>query len=121
MIASGQLFLSIVGGTTEVSNSLPLIVGNYITGVYNSLPLYIRGSGSTDGAVPLNASMNLYIERWPAAALDLFLQGEGIAVNSGIPLYIYGSQITVSGLDLSMPNVIGISSGVLRLHTIGFG
>lgn len=115
---SGSLNLFIPGQNYSINNSVPLFISN--SGTDKALTLFIKGSGITDGAYPFSSSMNLFIERNEANAISLFLQGEGEYISSGITLYSFGAYLASSGIDLVISDVVGISSGTLKLYTHGF-
>ncbi len=57
----------------------------------NSIPLYIRGSGITDGSIPTSSNLNLYLSGPPGSIGTLLLYTQGSLTASGqIPLYLDG-------------------------------
>jgi hypothetical protein len=85
------------------------------SGVNDELDLYINGLGTTDGALPTNVQMPLFIARDTESVMntttlflaqndvvqntDLFVQGVGIA-HSSVPMYIYGSGVFYDSINL---------------------
>jgi hypothetical protein len=60
--------------------------------------LFIKAPGVNPGYFPLDASMNLYVERGPTGGITLFIGGN---VSSGqTPLYIMGKPEASDSLDL---------------------
>jgi hypothetical protein len=130
---SGSLNLFLQGPSREtVSGLLPLwLEGAYNTaaggielylassGASNSLTLFVKGSGVTAGAMPADGYLPLYIERLPTASLDLFLQGEGTALASGLTLFAAGNLPATGSLPLYLSGV-GASSSSLTFYTRGF-
>lgn len=114
-----SLNLSLTGEVWRVSQGLEMVLWAD-KGVANSLPLFTQGSGTTEGAYPLEKSLNLHLERNPAAILTLFVQGPGTPGSGSIPLYTQGALGLDGSLDLSIPNVLGLVTEPLTLYTHGF-
>lgn len=136
-VATGVLPLSLLGAPTaekssnmnlwveggargEVESSVELTVWNEQSGVEGGLPLFIEGSGVTEGTVPVSAGLPLYLSRLPTAAISLYLHGQGVEVASSVPLYTYGAGVASGGVDLSIPEAVGYETGVMRMFTHGF-
>lgn len=109
--------LYIKGEEKSSSSSLDLYIQN--NGIYNSIPLFIKGLGTQSGFHPENSSMNLYIQRNEAAAIDLFLAAnEG--VNNSMDLYVLGGVSSTGSLDLSIPHVFDVKTANIPLYIHGF-
>ena len=109
-----------VGGVyPTISKSVSLTVFNGQSGVNDSINLFIRGSGVTDGALPFSSSLNLYIARGAADVLPLYLRAAGTPASGILDLSVLGSIVVSSGVDISLPNVVGVSTAFAQLYTHG--
>lgn len=114
----GNMNLVLTGALPNATALLPLTV-DANPGVQAGAPLFIRGDGTTDGALPAQKGMNLFLRRAPADAIPLFLQGPGTSLPSGVPLTTVGSLPAVSGVPLVI-NAKGVGASGLPLFTSGF-
>ncbi len=106
------------GELPSLAGSVDLSLKN--TGESNSLPLFIAGSGVTDGAVPFGHGLGLFLSRKPAEALTLFLAAPGTPASSGMPLFVGGAYGLDSGVPFAMPNVLGHQASGLYLTVRGW-
>lgn len=131
----GFLNLFVEGATYSQAGSLNLFVYNIQQ--VGSLNLATFGQGTQDGAYVVGGSLNLYIERWPTAALNLYCSGEQVAVTAdgqqtqltalGMEGMLYGdftqnTRSTTGSLNMAMPYTYGIAISIngLNLYTHGF-
>ena len=131
----GFLNLFVEGSTYNQSGSLNLFVYNIQS--QGSLNLAAFGEGIQDGAYVISGSLNLYIEKWPDAGLNLYCSGEQtdevadgqvtqfVALGmEGMPYgdFTQNTRSTNGGLNLAMPYTYGIAVSIngLNLFTHGF-
>lgn len=136
-VATGVLPLSLLGAPTaertanmnlvveggargEASSSVELTVWNEQTIVESGLPLFIEGSGTTEGTIPVQKGLFLFLQRTPAAALSLYLHDQGVDAASSVPLYVYGAGGLSGTVELSIPEAVGYESAGAKLYTHGF-
>jgi hypothetical protein len=112
----------VVTGESHNSNlSLDFVIWNEQSGVAGSTPLFIQGSGIGDGAFPAQQSMNMFLARNPADAINLFISGPGQPIYDNFPLSICGSYASSGvGPNLSIPNVVGNNLSTSTLFIRGF-
>lgn len=109
-----------------ISSGVDLYVGNFNMGHANQAKLYVGGLGSLDGGLIGSDKMNLYLERWPADGISLFMNSSLVpssvtlytasanSFNSGVPLFIPGS----SQLTYSLNTNLYIDAGFERNNSI---
>lgn len=106
---------------TGIASDINLFLKNNYVEVNSGISLYLECSG-TEGAMPVNASMPLYMARDSegfAGVIPLYIRvPEG--QSSGIGLFIDGETTASSGLTLVMPNTYGTTTNGIRLFTHGF-
>lgn len=112
--------LFVEGRRYSLSSTVSLTAWNVHSGASSSVPLYLAGSGVTDGYQPYERSLSLFIQRNPSAAVSLFLQGPGTPASSGLSLLIHGSPWATGTVPLAMPEVVGWGTSSTRLYTHGF-
>jgi hypothetical protein len=112
--------LSVAGVASQAIASQPLVAWNSQSGVAEDVTLYIRGSGITDGATPYQTPMNLFLQRPITDVVSLYMQGPGAPESSGVALCVAGATPVVSGMPLSLPQVVGVETGGNFLYTHGF-
>jgi hypothetical protein len=117
--ASGGMNLWVGGKAGDTSAGIDLFLQNDQSGVQNYTTLYIRGSGIGDGGIPTDTWMNLYIERYPAEMITLYLAAPETPLASGHHLFTSGHQTLSSGVSL-FTNAIGGASGAMTLTTCGW-
>jgi hypothetical protein len=117
--ATGALNLALEGAYPTAGNELPLYLAGP-DGAASGLALFLQGSGELDGGLPFDSYLNLVLWDWPSDSLPLFLQGQGETAESGLPLYLPGHATAASGLDLSLPQVLGESASGLSLYVCGY-
>ncbi len=118
--AVANMNLWIQGRTHSSTDSLDLVVWNDQLGAFDSIPLFIRGYGVTEGATPFATGMNLVLQRDPANAITLYIQGPGEELTGDLDLFVSGSELSVGSLDLAIPEVLGFISRTATLFTSGF-
>lgn len=118
--AVAHMNLWVEGRTHAADGSLELVVWNDQEGAYQSIPLFVQGEGETDGAAPLTWSMNLVLQRDPANAITLYVQGPGEELTEAMTLYVEGEELSTATLDLSIPNVLGYVRQTVPLFVSGF-
>ena len=118
--AVANMNLWVNGRAHAADGSLELVVWNDQLGHEASIPLFVRGDGVTEGAVPANHGMNLVLQRNPAQAIPLYVQGPGEELTEVMTLFVSGNQPVVASLDLSLPEAVGFLSRVATLYTSGF-
>ncbi len=106
------------GENYYINGNVPLYISN--SGSEGQVNLFIQGSGVTAGAMPLSTFMSLFIKRNEPGAITLFLQGPGTEVNNSITLYTHGAYLASSGLDLCIPDIVGVLNNNMQLYTHGF-
>lgn len=95
-------------------------------GTTGAIPLFIEGSGVTEGSVPYSTTMNLFLRRTPAGAAPLYLHGPGEPESSGMSLFLHGHINTNDiplinrTVSLSIPGTIGEVELGMPLYTHGF-
>ncbi len=119
-----QLTLYIAGAYYNISGNIPLFLQN--TGISSNIPLFIQGTGpsgiggETPGALPLMASLNLYLERPASNWIPLTIFGPGVDASGSIPLYMQGAYLLSGDIPLVIPEVIGVMNSSIKLYTHGF-
>lgn len=98
--------------------SIPLYVSN--SGVFNNVPLYVRGLGTYDGYVPHATGMNLFVQQMFGNYIPLYLIAPGTEVSGNLNIYCFGANIFSSGLDLSIPAADQPIGNVLKAYIHGF-
>lgn len=99
--------------------ALPLTL--YNEAIYNTMMLFTSGYGTEDGAIPENASLNLFIQRNYANYLMLSLLGGPQPSSTGyINLFLLGGERGIGTLPLSLPNTSDTDNATLKLYTHGF-
>ena len=96
----------------------PLYLQN--DGVASGIPLFIRGSGVTDGAIPYSQSLNLFLNRNTANAFPLYLACSLGEPSGQIPLFTEGHAGIDGSITLAVPDVVGFLSGSVKLFTRGW-
>lgn len=102
-----------------------LSASNTITlSLFNDTPsktttLFIKGEGTTPGALPANGSMNLFIKRGIGDAISLFLNATPPTTNTA-PLYTMGAFLLNNSIPLAMSKVTGQEIKSVKLYTHGF-
>lgn len=114
---SGTMPLFVGGAYHTAEGSIPLYVGS--SGALGVLPLYTVGSGISDGYIPANSWMNLFLFRWPSASLSLYLAAPGNPVSSGISLYGQG-HMGASGVTPLFVSGVGVVTTSIPLSLFGF-
>lgn len=128
----GVLNLFAVGGYYNQAGSLNLVCWN--NSIVGSLNLITIGEGIQEGAYPASGSLNLYIERWPDAALNLYCSGAQLPTDDGqvtqlTTLTVMGSpygdfttntRTTFASMNLAMPYTHGLGTNTLFLYCHGF-
>jgi hypothetical protein len=109
--------LYLLADAPRADATLPLYLENI--GATGYLPLYIAGSGITDGAIPFNASLPLFIERAEGYYLPLFLKAPGTPSSGNFPLYTLGADSFSGSLPLYASG-IGVGEAALKLYMFGF-
>lgn len=117
---SKSLNLWVQGVAHEAEASLDLYLCNLQSGVEDYIPLYISGEGNTPNAYPFSKSLNLVLKRKPAEMLPLYLHGPGEETDESIDLFVHGSNSESGWLPFSIPEVVGVEQGSVRLFTRGF-
>lgn len=114
---SGVLNLFVGGGNASVVGSLPLFLMNAGLAIDGDLPLFVRGDGSNPGFFPVEASLNLHVERGPSAGLPLAVCNNNVA--SSLPLYVLGAPAVTASLPLFVLGPGGDLDGSLPLFVVG--
>lgn len=99
------------------SNSIPLVLFN--DNPLKTTTLFIKGDGITAGALPVNGSMNLFINRGIGDAISLFLNAAPPTSNIAT-LYTAGAFLLNGSVTLAMSQVIGQEIKTVKLYTHGF-
>lgn len=111
--------LFIGGGYLAVSSYIPLVCFNEAKSA--NRPLYIGGLGTTPGAVPINASMNLFIKTVFTEAIPLYmLCGPQPSVTSNMTLYLNGGSLIGGTIPMVIPAVTESVNNNVPLYTSGF-
>lgn len=118
--AVAHMNLWVEGRAHAADGSLELVVWNDQEGAYQSIPLFVQGEGETEGALPLTWSMNLVLQRGPANAITLYIQGPGEELTEAMTLFVEGEELSEASLELSLPNVLGYVRQTVPLFTSGF-
>lgn len=114
------LNLWIYGEAHTASASLDLYIQNNQLGASSSVTLFIQGEGTTEGATPIESTLNLWLQRDPTAMLNLYISGPGEVISQDMTLFIEGSIEQTSSVNLSIPNVLGYAESKVVLYTHGF-
>lgn len=108
-----------IGGTNYFeAGSMTLVLFNEM--IANSATLFIKGSGVTPGGLPYNSNLNLFINRMPSDALNLYLRGPGDTITDDMTLVITGAYPVTNSLNLVIPNSTGFPTEELDLYIHGF-
>jgi len=90
------------------------------TGIDSGVPLYVRGSGITDGALPFNKYMPLFIgKQGTYERLWLYTTGPWNSASGYASLFVEGVLPYVSSLPLVLPNTIDNKTNTLELYSHG--
>lgn len=111
--------LSIEGSLPKSIGYSPLYISNTTSGINNSTTLFIKGDGVTDGAIPFNNSMNLFLRRNPSEATTLFLRGPGESGTKSTNLFVHGA-VGVNNDATLFIDAVGAGSENINLYTHGF-
>lgn len=114
------LNLWISGEPHTASASIDFYIENNQLGASASVTLFIQGEGTSEGATPTQAALNLWLQRDPTAMLNLYISGPGEVISQDITLFIEGSIEQTSSINLSIPDVVGYSESTVVLYTHGF-
>lgn len=110
------------GDNPNVSQGLPLYVG--ASGTTNHTNLFVQGDGQGIfsngqwGGFPTGTAFNLFIDRFPAEMVTLFIANN--AQESGLSLYMNGINFVESGQPLFCQGGVQPISGGQLLYTHGF-
>lgn len=115
---SGQFPLYLAGASHSLSASFDVFVAN--TGVAAYFPLYTRGSGVTEGALPLDASFPLFLQRPTADAFTLYVMGPGTPCSGDFPLFTQGGHFVESGFPLAVPEVTAQETASVNVYLTGW-
>jgi len=134
-IFSGVLPLTVLGPTSDdlergmnlfvegcgnpVSLGMDLVVWNEQSGATQSATLFIEGSGTTEGCIPVSRGMNLFLRRNPAAACPLYICGPGTTGNLSTNLFVHGAAPTSGTIPFVIPDAVGFVDDSVRLYTHG--
>jgi hypothetical protein len=104
----------------KASKTTTLVAANHQSGVVNSIPLLVVGSGIGFGGVPISRTLPLYVARQPGAAISLFAKGPGAPATSGVSLFVQPSVSGVKVTTLVVPKVVGPIPLTAPFYTHGF-
>ncbi len=110
---SSPINLVITGENPSTYASLPLYVANDYAAAGRMVKLYIAGFGTTPGATPLSAAMNLHLERGPEAGFELFLANNYVEATA--PLFIAGRPTANGQTTLFIEGFGGSSDASMNL------
>jgi hypothetical protein len=96
------------GVAPSIGHGISLTAWNTQLGKTLGMPLYVKGDGVTDGAIPIGRGLFLVLKRNPANAIPLYTQGPGEQLGSSVPLYVHGVVVQQNSLNLSAPKVVGV-------------
>jgi hypothetical protein len=115
----GAVNLSLVGVNKSVGGYLNLVA--YNNGTVGTLNLTTFGDGITAGAVPINGSLNLYIECPIGATLGLYMLGGPQPTGTGsMNMYTFGVYNITGSMNLAIPNTKDNKVSGMHLYTHGF-
>ena len=108
----------------QIDNYLNLTLFNDRLGSNSQKTLYIEGTGTSQGYLPNNGQIDLFIARdnqYYANILKLFIEGK-ISANSYANLFQKGYDSSNSSVNLSIPNVVvGVNNNLyLHMHGLNF-
>lgn len=112
-----QTHLNLYTGGSPLTKSLPLFVQNSYSSTVGKLDLFVAGSGYRGNNF---ASLNMFIQRWPANTLSLFVKAPNESNNMNIPLYTAGAGIGSGNLTLNLPKTYGVDAKNILLWIAGF-
>lgn len=101
--------------------SISLFCSNQYTGHSGQLTLFMQAPSGTLGAIPLNANMNLYLNRATESVahnMPISISGP-FSSSDSIPINIIGANKTNGGIPLYTDGV-GVSHETLKLYEHGF-
>lgn len=131
--AIAHMNLSVIADDTGLYNkSLNLSTAGYYGSAYKNVDLicynngpsltstlFIKGDGTTAGALPSNGSMNLYLDRPIGDMINLFLCSP-VPTTNEITLFCAGAYLINNSFTMSMPVVLDIPTLTRTLYTHGF-
>lgn len=118
-VVRNDMLLFLQGSGFPANNYLPLVCWNDT--IFDSIPLYMIGSGLTDNAIPVDGYIDLFINCPFGAELPLYLYGgDQPSVSDELPMYMHGSITTTDSLPLAIPEVFDLANDTLTLYTHGF-
>ena len=106
----------------DINNNLNLTLFNNIDGSSSNMSIYVKGKGISQGYLPFDSSMNLYMSRdieHTANSLNLFLTSKEL-FNNYINSFTKGHIISNNYADLSIPVVNGIINKNLDFYVNGY-
>lgn len=113
--------LYIEGRWAQLTKGCDFFVENGYSGVNNTIDLWITGSGELDGYIPVNDSMNLFINTPIGYWVPVYLSGDVNRASGNIPMYLEAQAGTgTKSADLVMPNVTEPKSKSGNLFTRGW-
>lgn len=120
-VAAKGMNLVAKGEAPKIGRGIDLTAWNSQLGKTLGMPLYVKGDGVTDGAIPIGRGLFLVLKRDPANAITLYAQGPGEQLGSSVPLYACGVVVKQNSLNLSAPKVVGVvASPSAPLFASGF-
>lgn len=117
--SKNNLNIFIAGNNVLAGKEMDLFIKNNISNINNNITLFISGDGISDGAIPYNKSMNLFIRRNPTNFITLFISVAS-PINSQTNLFIAGANTIVNSTPLTMPYTKAAQDFSLVLYTHGF-
>jgi hypothetical protein len=111
--------LWISGGMTELGSAADLYVNNSISGVTNTVDLWITAPGGREGFVPLEESMNLFINTAIGSWTPIYMSGDVYRISGNKDLYLEAKAGSGSGnKNLVLPDTydVGTKTGNLFIR-----
>lgn len=112
--------LVVTGVMPSIAGMVPLSINANQKVVGAIASMFVEGTGGTQGALPYNSYMNLFLQRNPAEMIPLFIKGAEDPTKATLPLYLEGANLTSKSVNLSIPATIDTKLGTLKLFTHGF-